>query len=173
MWQKKRSFIKRLFNRLQPQESFVDCIKMGIKALITITLLGAIGHFSGQALVIAPFAASCISIYTAPKEEFAQPMNVIGGYFIACSIGLIALETLPNTWWVLGIMLSITITLMSYFRVTHPPAAAIPFIMFIYHSDEGAIAKVMLPAILGSFGLVVVALILHNLPFAKQEYPKN
>ncbi len=173
MQKKTSGFIKRLFCRIQPKETFIDCVKMGIKALITITLLGAIGHFSGQPLIIAPFAASCISIYTAPKEEFAQPINIIGGYFIACSIGLIALEALENTWWVLGLMLSITITLMSYFRITHPPAAAIPFIMFIYHGKEDALIKVTMPAILGSFGLVVIALILHSLPFAKQEYPKK
>ena len=172
MWKKKTSFFNRLFTRLQPEMPFIECVKMGIKALITITSLSAIGHLSGQALVIAPFAASCITIYTAPKEEFAQPMNVIGGYFIACFVGIVALSILPNTWWVLGLMLSITITSMSYLRITHPPAAAIPFIMFIYHNDD-ALIKVMIPAMLGSFGLVIMALILHSIPFAKQEYPKK
>ncbi|PIR39834.1 MAG: hypothetical protein COV35_00620 [Alphaproteobacteria bacterium CG11_big_fil_rev_8_21_14_0_20_39_49] len=173
MWKRRPSFIKRLFSRLQPALPFIECVKMGIKALITITILVAIGHFSGHPLVIAPFAASCISVYTAPSEELAQPMNIIGGYFIACTIGILSLEFLPDTWWVLGLMLSVTITLMAYFRVTHPPASAIPFIMFIYHHNDDVVMKVMIPAILGSFCLIVIALVLHNLPFAKREYPKK
>lgn len=173
MWKRRSSFLNRLFRRLQPSLSFFECIKMGIKALITITGLSAISHLSGYPLVIAPFAASCISIYTAPKEEFSQPMNVVGGYFIACLTGILALEYLPNTWWVFGLMLSITITLMAYFRVTHPPAAAVPFIIFIYHNNENVFSKVMIPAVLGSFGLVIIALILHNMPFSRREYPKK
>jgi CBS-domain-containing membrane protein len=165
-------FIKRVFNRPQPKMSLMGCFKMGIKALVTITLLGIVGYLTGLPLVIAPFAASCITIYTAPKEEFAQPMNVIGGYFIASLLGVIMVTYLPYHWLILGFILSITISFMAFFRVTHPPAGAIPFIMYFYH-QENAQTAILIPAILGSFGVVVSALVLNNLSFCKREYPKK
>jgi len=167
-----KNFFKRILNRPQPEESFLVCVKMGIKAFITISCLSAIGHFSGQPLIIAPFAASCITIYTAPKEEFAQPMNVIGGYLIASFIGILAIILLPHQWWILGLVLLITISAMAYLRVTHPPAGSIPFVIFFYHPFD-ALYEVLIPAIVGSFGVVIMALILNNIPFAKREYPRK
>ena len=168
---KKNSFTNRLLKRHQKKLSFFSCIKSGIKGLIAISGVSALGYFSDHTLIIAPFAASCITIFTTPDDEFAQPINVIGGYFIATALGLITVHLFPHEWWALGPMLAITISTMAYFRVTHPPAGAVPFLLYFYHSDAGPLFLV-LPTMTGCIALVSIALVLQRLPKSR-KYPRN
>lgn len=166
------SKFRPIYSLRQPKMSLVLCLKSGIKGMITIFLLSVIGYLSGKNLVIAPFASSCITVFTNPKDDFAQPINIIGGYFIATIVGILLINILPNEWWILGPMLAITISMMAIFRVTHPPAGGIPFVIFYYHQTN-AIDFVFYPVMIGSFFIVILALFLHNLPFTKREYPRK
>ena len=169
---KSAEYITNAFKVRQSKLPLTVCLKSGIKGMITISLLSVIGFISGMHLVIAPFASSCITVFTSPDQEYAQPINIIGGYFVATIVGILMINIMPNEWWILGIMLSITISVMAIFRVTHPPAGGIPFVIFYYHQKD-AIDMVFYPVIIGSFIIVIVALFLHSLPFAKRQYPSK
>lgn len=167
--------LSRLFNTFRVRQvkiPFNVCLKSGVKGMVTIFLLSVIGYLSGKNLVIAPFASSCITVFTCPEDNFAQPINVIGGYFVATIVGILLINIMPTQWWILGPMLAITITIMAFFRVTHPPAGGIPFVIFYYHQTN-AIDLVFYPVMIGSFIIVLMALFLHNLPFSKREYPRK
>ena len=173
-----KNYILRFTKRSKRKISAKECFFSGIKALITITAISAIGYYSNHELVIAPFATSCLMVFSRPEDDVAQPMNIIGGYFIASVIGVIASYIFPHAWWVLGISLATTIYAMYYFRVTHPPAGAVPFIIYLHHTDAylrttADIKFILYPTLAGRICIVLLATILNLLPFAKREYPRK
>ncbi len=166
-----KEFLASLVKRHQKPLSFFGCLRSGVKAFFTMTLLSAISYFSETPMVVAPFAASCITIYTSPHEEFAQPINVFGGYLIASLIGIILAAFLPHQWWTIGLMLALTISIMAYLRVTHPPAGAIPLLIYFYYSNgEGFL---FLPTMAGCAFIIVVAVLLHRIFPSELKYPRK
>lgn len=169
--QKIKPYLKRLLKRRQKKISTTRAIRSGIKGAITIMALAAISHFSEMPLIIAPFAATCITVFATPKIKFAQPMNVIGGYMVATLIGIIATKFFPHLWWMLGISTFFTIFLMSFFRVTHPPAGAIPLLIYFYHTNVDY-GFAIFPILSGSVAIVIIAILLHSAP-PKRQYPSD
>lgn len=165
------NILKRLITRHQKVLGPVRCLKSGIRGFITITILAALASFSQLPLLIAPFAASCITIYTNPSQDFAQPINVLGGYFVATLIGLLFVNFLPHQWWTLGIMVGSVISIQAYLRITHPPSGSVPLLIYFYREEDNMMF-VLLPTIIGSMALLVIALLLMKIFPAKGSYPK-
>lgn len=161
-------FIKLFFRRPQRKMSILACLRSGGKGFLTITLISIIGYFSQTPILMAPFAASCITIYTSPDEEFSQPMNVFGGYLITTIIGVLFLKFLPEQWWILGAMVGISIAAMAYLRVTHPPAGSVPILIYAYKTNSN-IELLFYPGTIGVMLLVLIAIILHKI--TKIPYP--
>lgn len=167
-----KKLTKKYTKRWQPEVSLLTCLRLGLRAFITISALAAIGHLSEVPMIIAPFAASCITIYTNTNEEFAQPANIIGGYLVASVAGFIMVNYFPHQWWTVGIMVALTISAMAYFRVTHPPAGAMPLLMFYYHENV-SLKFILFPVLAGSLVIVVMAIILFKIPIGrKRKYPR-
>lgn len=160
--------LKQLFHRHQKERDLLKCLRYGLKALLTITFLASIGYFSELHLLIAPFGASCILIFTSPEDNFSQPINIIGGYTVAILVSAVMIYLLPYAWWSLGLMLALTISAMAYLRVTHPPCGAIPLLV---GSNQGIINEDIFVTILGSILLVAITIILHRIP-PRMAYPK-
>ncbi len=120
---------------------------------------------------MAPFGASCILIFTTPGDEYAQPINVLGGYFITGLISLILMDFLPHQFWVVGLVLGVGITVMALLRLTHPPAGAVPVVVYLSSIEAVDYFFLISPIMCGSATLVLLALIMHRLPL-KADYPR-
>ena len=161
--------VRRFFYRHQTPLPLYYSIRSGFKGFIIISLLMAMSYYSDIPLVMAPFGASCILVATMPHQTLSQPINVIGGYFIGTLVTLAFMAYFSHQWWLVGLMLSVTISFMAILRVTHPPAGAVPFVIFFYEEDVG-LEFLLFPVLTGSVLIVVMAYILHSIP-PERGYP--
>ncbi|WP_348271992.1 HPP family protein [Rhizobium sp. NFR07] len=130
-------------------------------------VVGALASLTGMPLMIAPFGATAVLIFGQPRSALAQPANVIGGYALAASIAAVLASTLPDQVWVAALGVGFSIMAMSALRVTHPPAGAVPLVIFGSHLDP---LETLFVVLAGSVLLVMIAVIHHFIP-PKIEYP--
>lgn len=125
-------------------------------------------------LLIGSFGASAVLVYGAIKSPLAQPRNLVGGHIIAGIIGVACYKMFGDTLWVAGALAaSLTIVAMLLTKTLHPPAGATALIAVIggekIHNLGFLYAFV--PAGLGAFILLIVALLVNNLS-RNRRYPE-
>ncbi|OXT02928.1 HPP family protein [Notoacmeibacter marinus] len=145
--------------RHQPSQSFRSVILAGIGGLLAIAIIGALTIYSPSPLLMAPFGASCVLLFSLPASLLSQPANVIGGHLVASSIGLALRFMLPDVWWAAALAVGLAIAFMAIFRLTHPPAGADPLVIF---AADPALDYLFFPVLSGSCVLVLVASVFHR-----------
>jgi len=159
--------LRRFLARKQAAESYTNAIKAGVGGAIAIATLVLLGYISGSPLLMAPFGATCVLLFSLPKSPLSQPINVIAGHMVSVLIGLTLSYFLPLDWWSIGIAVGLAISAMAVLRVTHPPAGADPIVVFL--SNPGW-EYLIFPVALGSIVLVISAWLFHKIP-PKTDYP--
>lgn len=167
MGEKYFSVISGAFARSQPTESNSNVFKAGAGGALAIITLSLLGYSPDSTLLMAPFGATCVLLFSLPKSPLSQPINVIGGHMVSAVIGLTLHAFLPTEWWSLGLAVGLAIAVMAALRVTHPPAGADPLVVFF--SSPGW-EYIVFPVALGSVVLVITAWLFHKLP-PKTIYP--
>lgn len=167
MHKKLFSFINNTLSRKQAAESYACAVKAGAGGALAIATLVLLGYIADDTLLMAPFGATCVLLFSLPKSPLSQPINVIGGHLVSIAIGLILHQLLPLDWWSLGLAVGLAIAAMAILRVTHPPAGADPLVVFF--SSPGW-EYVIFPVALGSIALVITAWVFHKLP-PQSTYP--
>lgn len=155
------SFYRSLWTRHQPQSSFSVVIKAGLGGMLAIGAVAWLGYTTGNPLLMAPFGATCVLLFTAPSSPLSQPANVLGGHLVSTTIGLLLRGFLPVEWWSLGLAVGLAIAVMAALRVTHPPAGADPLVVFF---DDPGWGYIGLPVTFGSLALIMIAWLFHHLP---------
>lgn len=61
----------------------------GVGAALTIGILGWLNLSWHVALVMAPFGASCVLLFSLPDSPLARPKNVLGGHLLTACVGLV------------------------------------------------------------------------------------
>lgn len=163
--------LRRLLNRKQAAVPYKKAIKAGIGGTIAITILVLLSQIFVSPLLMAPFGASCVLLFSLPKSPLSQPINVIGGHLVSTIIGLTLNYFLPMDWWSQTLLMvfavGLSIAVMAMLRVTHPPAGADPIVVFF--SNPGW-EYIVFPVALGSIVLVISAWAFHKIP-PKTDYP--
>ena len=157
----KHSIMRSLLERQQPAQPLAVVMKAGIGGLLAIAAVAWLSTVSGNPLLMAPFGATCVLLFSVPNSPLSQPANVIGGHFVSTAIGLLLHMFLPMEWWSLGLAVGLAIAAMAALRVTHPPAGADPLVVFF---DSPGWEYLGLPVALGSLALIVIAWLFHRLP---------
>ena len=80
-----------------------------VGALLSLTLLGLLSAWSGQALLAAPLGASSVLLFGYPASPLAQPRNLVLGNVVGAAVGM-------------------TILLGQWLRCLHPPAGGLAFL---------------------------------------------
>ncbi|RDL50865.1 hypothetical protein BLJAPNOD_01991 [Ensifer sp. M14] len=158
--------MRHFFSRHQPPIHIGRGLVAGIGGLVAIAAVGALTNIVGEPLLMAPFGASCVLIFSVAGSPLSQPANVVGGHFVATLVGLVMRAIFPNEWWAVGLAVGAAIALMAALRITHPPAGANPLVVFA--SDPG-FEFLLFPVLTGSLILVAVGTLFHR--FGKVEYP--
>lgn len=131
-----------------------------IGGFVGILSLSLLTKWLGYPLVMAPFGATCVILFTAAASPFAQPRNVIGGHFISALVGLIALYFFGQGPIIMALAVATAIAAMQFFRVVHPPAGANPLVILI--AGSAGFDFLLLPVLFGSLVLVGVATLVNN-----------
>ncbi len=145
--------------RAQPAVAPQTAILAGIGAAIAIGILGMLTSLTTVVLIMAPFGASCVLLFSAPAVPLSQPVNVVGGHIVSAAVGLILLWILPNAWWAVALAVGAAITAMALLRVTHPPAGANPLVIFAL--TPGPLFLIT-PVAIGAILLVIIATAYHR-----------
>lgn len=139
---------KKYFNHI------IDSALAGLGALIGLSLIGFVAEEVGYMMIIAPFGATAVLLFSLPDSHFSKPINIFAGYLIATLIGLIVLKYSSGNWLPIGAGLGVTIMIMHLFNVIHPPAGANYFIVIqgqlTMHSIE--------PIFIGLVSLVTIGI---------------
>ena len=144
-------------------------LKAGLGGALAIAIVAVMSEVSGSLWLMAPFGATCVLLFSVPASPLSQPINVIGGHVFSTLVGLLAFILLPVAWWSLALAVGVAIGGMALLRITHPPAGADPLVVM---SIGAGLHYLLLPALLGSVALVVIAFLFHRIP-PVIPYPKR
>lgn len=139
----------------------------GLGGALAIWLLASLTQTLDQALLIAPFGASCVLLFALPQTPVAQPKNVIGGHFLSALVGLLVLTLVGDGILAMGLGVGLAIAVMQFTGTLHPPAGGNPLVVILTGAGWSFLA---LPVLAGTVLLVLVALIYHR-AFTKRAYP--
>lgn len=155
------SFLKRQ----QPPVPVKTALLAGFGGAAAIGVLGMASTI-GTPLLMAPFGASCVLLFSAPKSPLSQPANVVFGHAVSALVGLLCLAMFPAHWGAVAVAVGIAISAMALLRVTHPPAGANPLVIFATSPSPDFF---VFPVVSGAVLLVAVAWSYHRI--LKSDYP--
>lgn len=139
--------------------SFLDGIYSGIGAFIGLSFIGLIAQSVHQMLIIAPFGATAVLLFSAPESQFSKPWNVLISYLISTTIGFLILYYSSNEWLAIGGGFGIVIILMHVFKAIHPPAGANFLIV-----TQGHITFYLLwPLLIGLITLIIIGISMYKI----------
>ena len=140
----------------------------GLFASIIIGILSFLSFETSTGFwLMFSFGSSTLIVLVFHDSEFAQPANVFFGHLLAIVIGILFNEFLGISYLSLGLSVGTTVTLMMYFKIIHPPAAANPLIALF---ADVSLAYIVFPVIVGSMVIIVLSVIINRY-FLKRNYP--
>jgi len=151
----------------------------GIGAGVTITILSYITYqsfLSGTNYglwLAASFGSSVVVVFGYPKNEFAQPKNVILGHLLCTLVGIIFVSLFKITqdrsifFLALGLAIGISVMLMMALNITHPPAGGNTIVVMI---AQDSFQYLIFPIMFGAITIVVGGVI-YNRFILKKKYP--
>lgn len=164
-----RRHIRTLTARHEPKGQMISHVKSGSGAIVGLAAVGGLASVTGLPMLIAPLGATAVLLFGQPASPLAQPINIFAGYFIATLIGVAAAMAFPGLWEVSAVAVGVSIALMLMFRVTHPPAGAIPLVATATPYQGSTLFIVVL---LSCISLLLLALVHHWIP-PRAQYPRR
>ena len=140
----------------------------GIFASIIIGILSFLSFETSTGFwLMFSFGSSTLIVLVFHDSEFAQPANVFFGHLLAIVIGILFNEFLGMSYLTLGLSVGTTVTIMMYFKIIHPPAAANPLIALF---ADVSLSYIVFPVIVGSIVIIILSLIINRYVL-KRNYP--
>ena len=140
----------------------------GLFASIIIGILSFLSFETSTGFwLMFSFGSSTLIVLVFHDSEFAQPANVFFGHLLAIVIGILFNEFLGMSYLTLGLSVGATVTLMMYFKIIHPPAAANPLIALF---ADVSLSYIVFPVIVGSIVIIFLSLIINRY-LLKRNYP--
>ena len=140
----------------------------GLFASIIIGILSFLSFETSTGFwLMFSFGSSTLIVLVFHDSEFAQPANVFFGHLLAIVIGILFNEFLGISYLTLGLSVGTTVTLMMYFKIIHPPAAANPLIALFADVSFGYI---IFPVVVGSMVIIILSVIINRY-ILKRNYP--
>ena len=150
-------------------------------SFLGIYLIGAMSYASSSDplssfFLIGSFGASAVLVFGAPQLDFSQPRNFLGGQVLSAFVGVTISQYLSLDLLTLAALaVSLSIVVMHLTRTLHPPGGATALIAVIGGEQihELGYTFVFSPVFLGSFVMLIVALLVNNLSANEnRHYPR-
>jgi CBS-domain-containing membrane protein len=140
----------------------------GIAASLIIGILSFLSFETSTGFwLMFSFGSSTLIVLVFHDSEFAQPANVFFGHLLGIVIGILFNEFLGMSYLTLGLSVGTTVTLMMYFKIIHPPAAANPLIALF---ADVSLGYIIFPVLVGSIVIIVLSVIINRY-LLKRNYP--
>ncbi len=115
------------------------------------------------------FGSTTLIVLVFYDSEFAQPANIFFGHLLSIIIGILFNEFVGMSFISLGLSVGVAITLMMYFKIIHPPAAANPLIAMF---ADVSLNYIIFPVIVGSVSIILLSVIFNRF-ILKRNYPRK
>jgi len=142
-----------------------------IAGLFTSIIIGILSFLSFETStgfwLMFSFGSTSLIVLVFYDSEFAQPANVFFGHLLAIIIGIIFNEFFGISYLTLGLSVGTAVTLMMYFKIIHPPAAANPLIALF---ADVSLSYIVFPVIIGSILIIILSVIINRY-LLKRNYP--
>lgn len=142
-------------------------LRATLGALLGLGLMGALAGAVGKPLLMAPFGATAVLAFALPDSPLAQPRSIVGGHVVAAAVGFAVLALVGAGTAALALGGAAALAAMLITRTLHAPAGATPLVVLAEQPDA---AFMLTPVLLGSLGIVAVALVVNNTP-STRRYP--
>jgi len=142
----------------------------GLFASIIIGILSFLSFETSTGFwLMFSFGSSTLIVLVFYDSEFAQPENIFFGHLLAIIIGILFNEFLGMSYLTLGLSVGTTVTLMMYFKIVHPPAAANPLIALF---ADVSLNYIIFPVLVGSIVIIILSVLINRF-ILKRTYPKK
>ena len=115
------------------------------------------------------FGSTTLIVLIFYESEFAQPSNIFFGHLLGIIIGILFNEFFGISFITLGLSVGTTVTLMMYFKIIHPPAAANPLIALF---ADVSLNYIIFPVLVGSVVIIFLTILINRF-ILKRSYPKR
>jgi len=146
----------------------LEPIVAGLSSSIIIGVLAFLSFETSTGFwLMISFGATSLIVFVLYDKEFAQPGNIFFGHLLGITVGILFNEFIGASPITLAMAVGLTVTLMMYFKVIHPPAAANPLIALF---ADVSIEYILFPVISGSLVIIFFAIIINKF-ILKRNYP--
>jgi len=153
----------KILKKLEP-------IVAGISASIIIGVLAFLSFETSTGFwLMFSFGSTTLIVLIFYESEFAQPGNIFFGHLLGIIIGILFNEFIGISFITLGLAVGTTVTLMMYFKIIHPPAAANPLIALF---ADVSLEYIVFPVIVGAIVIIFLSVIINKF-ILKRNYPKR
>ena len=115
------------------------------------------------------FGSTTLIVLIFYESEFAQPSNIFFGHLLGIIVGILFNEFFGISFITLGLAVGSTVTLMMYFKIIHPPAAANPLIALF---ADVSLNYIIFPVLVGSIVIIFLTILINRF-ILKRSYPKR
>jgi CBS-domain-containing membrane protein len=105
------------------------------------------------------FGSSALILFVFYDSEFAKAKNVFFGHLVSIIIGISFNHFLGISFFSLGLSVGLSVTIMMYLKIVHPPAAANPLIALF---ADVSYDFILFPVVSGSIVLIVLAYLINT-----------
>ena len=148
----------------------IEPIVAGISASIIIGVLAFLSFETSTGFwLMFSFGSTTLIVLIFYESEFAQPGNIFFGHLLGIIIGILFNEFIGISFITLGLGVGTAVTLMMYFKVIHPPAAANPLIALF---ADVSLEYIVFPVIVGAVVIIFLSVIINKF-ILKRNYPKR
>ena len=145
-------------------------IVSGISAAIVIGILAFLTlETSAGIWSIFSFGATVFLAFVLFNLETAQPKNIFFGHLVSIIVGIVVNETMGLSFYALALAVGVSVILMVYLKIMHPPAASNPLVAI---SMDLSFDYILFPVIAGSI-IIILSSIAINRYILKRNYPKE
>ncbi len=142
----------------------------GVAASLIIGVLSFLSFETSTGFwLMFSFGSTTLIVLVFYESEFAQPSNIFFGHLLGIIIGILFNEFFGISFFTLGLSVGTTVTLMMYFKVVHPPAAANPLIALF---ADVSMNYIIFPVLVGSIVIIFLSILINKF-LLKRTYPKR
>jgi len=142
----------------------------GVFAALIIGILSYLSFETSTGFwLMFSFGSTTLIVLVLYESEFAQPANIFFGHLLSIIVGILFNEFIGMSFISLGLSVGVATSLMMYFKIIHPPAAANPLIAMF---ADVSLNYILFPVITGSISIILLSIIFNKI-ILKRNYPKR
>ena len=142
----------------------------GVLAALIIGILSYLSFETSTGFwLMFSFGSTTLIVLVLYESEFAQPANIFFGHLLSIIVGILFNEFIGMSFISLGLSVGVATSLMMYFKIIHPPAAANPLIAMF---ADVSLNYIIFPVIVGSVSIILLSVIFNRF-ILKRNYPRK